>query len=72
MIVVVFRAHAGEVCVVTRVGPRSCDIEIIDYFQARAGEVCVVTGVGLLVLMIFNKQFITNVVCLVFVHSYVL
>ena len=28
--------------------------------------------VGLLVLMMFNKQFITNVVCLIFVFSYLL
>ena len=29
-------------------------------------------SVGLLVLMMFNKQFTTNVVCLVFVFSYLL
>ena len=44
------------------------------YEAARPAFCCVrlVKGVGLFVLMMFNKQFTTNVVCLVFVLIYLL
>ena len=42
----IFRARAGEVCVVTGVGPRSYDIVIVVIFQARASALCR-PGVGL-------------------------